>query len=225
MPLSSAPSRPAAPEEAPLSRKNSVSRPASLCSAGPVIPAQARAGDSRPPTPAPPAPATALAHRDRALTAFNGAEPAAAEASLLACCGSRRWAKRLADHRPYPDVPSLLAAADEALYDLSPADVTEALTRETFSPDLLVPVGSPSARAAHTALRAAHDAYEIRFEHAFVLCLDDFHADEVLDQTLAAIRRRLGHERDEERAVSADELRRLARGRLRRLVTTPPAAR
>ena len=42
--------------------------------------------------------------------------------------------------------------------------------------------------------------------------------DERLDQVLAGIRSRLGNERDEERAVAADELRRLARSRLTRSV-------
>ncbi|NUK90090.1 2-oxo-4-hydroxy-4-carboxy-5-ureidoimidazoline decarboxylase, partial [Streptomyces lunaelactis] len=37
-----------------------------------------------------------------------------AEATLLACCGSRRWALRMVAHRPYPDLDALLAASDEA---------------------------------------------------------------------------------------------------------------
>ncbi len=73
--------------------------------------------------------------------------------------------------------------------------------------------------AAYTALRAAHAAYESKFGHVFVICLDSFAPEEALGQVLAAIRVRLAHEPDEERAVTADETRRLARGRLARLVT------
>ncbi|GGX67778.1 hypothetical protein GCM10010510_10240 [Streptomyces anandii JCM 4720] len=48
----------------------------------------------------------------------------------------------------------------------------------------------------------------------FVICLDDIPADEVLDRVLAAIRSRLANDPEEERQVAAEELRRLARGRL-----------
>lgn len=67
---------------------------------------------------------------------------AEAEAALLECCGSRRWAQRLAAHRPFPDVDSLLAAADEAGYDLAPADLSEALTAEV-SPACTTPRRTP----------------------------------------------------------------------------------
>ncbi|GAA4903829.1 2-oxo-4-hydroxy-4-carboxy-5-ureidoimidazoline decarboxylase [Streptomyces coeruleoprunus] len=144
---------------------------------------------------------------------FNAAPAEAAETSLLACCGSRRWAQRVAAHRPYPALDALLAAADEAGYDLSGADLDEALGDEA-APAL--PPGTSTA--AHTALRAAHDAYEGRFGHAFVICLDGFRPDEHVDQVLGGIRARLGNEPDEERAVAADELRRLARARLARLM-------
>ncbi|WP_351229539.1 2-oxo-4-hydroxy-4-carboxy-5-ureidoimidazoline decarboxylase [Streptomyces sp. NPDC002133] len=150
------------------------------------------------------------------LERFNTAPAGAAEAALLACCGSRRWGRRIVAHRPYPDLDALLAAADEASYDLGSADLDEALADESSSG--LNP-GAPTA--AHTALRAAHAAYESSFGHAFVICLDGFHPDEQPDQVLAAIRARLANERDEERVVSADELRRLARTRLAHLVAGP----
>ncbi|GAA3492537.1 hypothetical protein GCM10018987_66200 [Streptomyces cremeus] len=51
-----------------------------------------------------------------------------------------------------------------------------------------------------------------------MICLDGVAPGEQLDQVLAGIRFRLGNEPDEERAVAADELRRLARGRLARTV-------
>ncbi|WP_407566306.1 2-oxo-4-hydroxy-4-carboxy-5-ureidoimidazoline decarboxylase [Streptomyces sp. 184] len=150
------------------------------------------------------------------MAAFNAAPPADAERALLGCLDDRHWARRLTAHRPYPDLGALLAAADEASYDLAPASVAGALSDEA--------TGLPPAAgiAERTALRAAHAAYESRFGHSFVLCLDGCPEDERLDRTLAAIRARLGHEPDEERLVAADELRRLARGRLTRLLA--PAA-
>ncbi|MFG2135580.1 2-oxo-4-hydroxy-4-carboxy-5-ureidoimidazoline decarboxylase [Streptomyces sp. NPDC048650] len=152
------------------------------------------------------------------LARFNTVPRHDAEAALLTCCGCRRWAERIAAHRPFPDLESLLAASDEACYDLTPAEVAEALARESVSPHPLVGARGPGTLAAHTALRAAHAEYERRFRHVFVICLDGYRDDEQLDQVLSGIRTRLGNEPDEERVVTADELRRLTRGRLARLV-------
>ncbi|MEJ8642791.1 2-oxo-4-hydroxy-4-carboxy-5-ureidoimidazoline decarboxylase [Streptomyces sp. MS1.HAVA.3] len=143
------------------------------------------------------------------LARFNALSPEAAQAVLLQCCGSRRWAHRVAMHRPYPDPGALLAAADEASYDLSQADLTEALAEECSAE---LDHGAPYA--ALLALDAAHAEYERKFGHAFVICLDGHPPDEQADQLLGAIRRRMGHEVDEERSISADELRRVAQARL-----------
>ena len=124
----------------------------------------------------------------------------------------------MAAHRPYPTVEALLAAADEAAYDLPPADLAEALAAEiAAAPD-------PGNLTVHTALRAAHAAYEARFGHAFVIALDEAaEADPtaVLDQTLTSLRARLGHDRDTESAVAAEQLRGLCRRRLLRLAGRP----
>lgn len=45
--------------------------------------------------------------------------------------------------------------------------------------------------------------------------MDDLAAHEVLDHVLEGIRSRLANDPEEERLVAADELRRLAKGRLR----------
>ncbi|MFF2517793.1 2-oxo-4-hydroxy-4-carboxy-5-ureidoimidazoline decarboxylase [Streptomyces sp. NPDC058086] len=147
------------------------------------------------------------------LEPFNSAPADSVVRALLTCCRSLRWAHRLADHRPYPDLDAFLAAADEAAYDLTPADLTEALAGESLT---LLPDGAYSA--AHTALSAAHAAYESRFGHVFVICLDDFSPEESLDQVLVGIRSRLTNDPEEERLVAAEELRRLARGRMTRLL-------
>ncbi|MFE3827511.1 2-oxo-4-hydroxy-4-carboxy-5-ureidoimidazoline decarboxylase [Streptomyces sp. NPDC059092] len=152
--------------------------------------------------------------RPTGLARFNAAPQTAAETALLACCGSHRWARRVAAHRPYPDLDSLLAASDEAGYDLPLPDLTEALTAESSA----VPP-HPAPPAARTALHAAHAAYESSFGHAFVISLDDRRPEEHLDHILAGIRTRLSHDPDLELSVSADELRRLARGRIVRLLS------
>ncbi len=154
------------------------------------------------------------------LHRFNEADPGAAEEALLACCGSHRWALRLTAHRPYPDIDSLLAAASEASYDLRPADLAEALADESWMPQPLLGMRAPGSQAAHTALRAAHAAYEARFGHVFVVCLEGIAPEEMLDTVLSSVRTRLANDPDEERLVAADELRRIALTRLEHLVAT-----
>ncbi|WP_197973045.1 MULTISPECIES: 2-oxo-4-hydroxy-4-carboxy-5-ureidoimidazoline decarboxylase [Streptomyces] len=140
---------------------------------------------------------------------FNTAPADDLRRMLLSCLHSLHWARRVADHRPYPDADALLAAADEAAYDLTSADLAEALAAES-----LPTLPADTYSAAHTALSAAHAAYEARFGHVFVICLDDAPQAEILDRLLAAIRSRLTNDPEEERVIAAEELRRLARGRL-----------
>ncbi len=146
-----------------------------------------------------------------ALDAFNTAPADDVRHTLLTCLRSHRWSHRLTDHhRPYPDLDALLAASDEASYDLTPGDLTEALAGES-----LPALPDDTYEAAHMALDAAHAAYEARFGHVFVICADGIAPDEVLDHVLAGIRSRLTNDPEEERVVVAEELRRLAKGRLR----------
>lgn len=143
------------------------------------------------------------------LEQFNTAPADELEPFLADCLRSPRWAHRISAHRPYPTLDALLAASDEAAYDLTPGDLTEALAGES-APTL--PESAHSA--AHMALDAARAAYEIRFGHTFAICLDGVSASEFADHLMAAIRSRLANDADEERVVTAEELRRLARGRL-----------
>ncbi|MGG7571842.1 2-oxo-4-hydroxy-4-carboxy-5-ureidoimidazoline decarboxylase [Streptomyces sirii] len=153
----------------------------------------------------------------RGLTRLNALTCDDALTALLGCCHSRRWAERVAAHRPYADTAALLAACDQACDDLAAADLDEALAGECRSPLPLTAARGPGMLAAHTALRAAHAEYERRFGHVFVICLDGLREHEILDEVLSALRARLGNDPAGERAVAADELRRLARGRLARL--------
>ncbi|MEV5316413.1 2-oxo-4-hydroxy-4-carboxy-5-ureidoimidazoline decarboxylase [Streptomyces sp. NPDC052687] len=143
------------------------------------------------------------------MDAFNTAPAESARQTLLTCLHSRHWATRVTAHRPYPDLDSLLAAADEAAYDLSPGEVAEALAAESLP---VLPEGT--YEAAHTALNAAYAAYEARFGHVFIIHANNASPDETLNHILTAIRSRLTNDPEEERVVVVDELRRLAKGRL-----------
>ncbi|WP_231626485.1 2-oxo-4-hydroxy-4-carboxy-5-ureidoimidazoline decarboxylase [Streptomyces apocyni] len=152
------------------------------------------------------------------LELFNRAPVAATETALLRCCASPLWARRVAAHRPYPDLDALLAAVDEASYDLPLADRTAALAAE----EPPRPGHGDTPRAALTALSAAHCAYESRFGHAFVISLAGVRPSEQLDHTLSELRARLANEPEDERVLAAEELRELARTRVTRLVQKFP---
>ncbi|MEU0073313.1 2-oxo-4-hydroxy-4-carboxy-5-ureidoimidazoline decarboxylase [Streptomyces sp. NPDC006332] len=143
------------------------------------------------------------------LEQFNTTPADELEPVLVGCLRSPRWARRISAHRPYPTLDALLAASDEAAYDLTPGDLTEALAGES-----LPALPESAYSAAHMALEAARAAYQVRFGHAFAICLDGVPRSEFADHLLAAIRSRLANDADEERVVTAEELRRLARGRL-----------
>ncbi|MDF9815180.1 2-oxo-4-hydroxy-4-carboxy-5-ureidoimidazoline decarboxylase [Streptomyces sp. SPB162] len=147
------------------------------------------------------------------LSRLNEAPFGTAEAALRDCCGSHRWARRMALHRPYPDLEALLAAADEAAYDLTPGDLSEALACEAATP-----LPHRGGLATHTALSAAQAAYENKFGNVFVIALEGDDPSSLLNQVLTGIRVRLANDEDEERVVTADELRRITRARLARLV-------
>ena len=87
--------------------------------------------------------------------------------------------------------------------------MAEALAAESL-PDL--PDGT--YEVAHTALNAACAAYEARFGHVFVISMNGVPPDEALDHVLTAIRSRLTNDPEDERQVTAEELRHLAKGRL-----------
>ncbi|GAA2971672.1 hypothetical protein GCM10020227_45440 [Streptomyces flavovirens] len=205
--------------QGPLPGHDTLRSHDSVQSHGPAAQAPQGAGSpvrapARLPVPPPVSASTREGAHSNGLVRFNDWPRELAEAALLECCGSRRWAHRMAAHRPYPDLASLLAASDEAGYDLTPTDLAEALAAES-APCL----HHAAPRAAHLALRAAHAAYEHSFGHVFVICMDGVPPSQHVDQVLAAIRARLANDPDEERSLTAEEMRRLARGRIVELVT------
>ncbi|OON74391.1 2-oxo-4-hydroxy-4-carboxy-5-ureidoimidazoline decarboxylase [Streptomyces tsukubensis] len=155
------------------------------------------------------------------LATLNAAPRRDAVAALLTCCASLPWAEGIAAYRPYPDIEALLAAAEEASYDLNSAELDLALRSEPSMPltpaSYLAKRSAQSASAAYTALSAAHSAYEARFGHPFLISLDAVAPEESLDLVLSDIRTRLGNHPEDERTVAADELRLIAGSRLARL--------
>jgi 2-oxo-4-hydroxy-4-carboxy-5-ureidoimidazoline decarboxylase len=152
------------------------------------------------------------------LARFNAASPDEAERDLRACCACPTWARAVAGGRPYRHPPELLAAADGAFRALTWADIARAVAAH---PRIGERTDRPSAREQagvadgdRSALEAANRQYEQRFGHVFLICASGRTGAEML----AALRARLGNDEGVEQAVVRDELRKITRLRLERLV-------
>lgn len=169
------------------------------------------------------------------LTELNSSPEAELTALLLACCDVPAWAQAVAEGRPYAEVDALLKVADDAARRLDRADVDRALAahprigeraqgRDTgagWSRREQAAVGSDAQTQA--ALVEGNRAYEDRFGRVFLICASGLSGEQIL----SALQSRLANDPATEDAVVADELRKIALLRLRRLVAdeSPAGAR
>lgn len=162
------------------------------------------------------------------LPAFNSAPAAELAATLLACCDVPAWATAVTQGRPYPDCDSLLASADEAARRFTPADVDRALAAHPRIGERAHRQGAEAGwsrqeqsgvdRDADTqrALAEGNRAYEERFGRVFLICATGLPADQIL----ASLESRLANDEETEAGVVAEELRKIALLRLRRVVAS-----
>jgi OHCU decarboxylase len=161
------------------------------------------------------------------LAAFNALPPAAAEAELLACCSSPRWAAAVAALRPFRDLDQLQEAADEAWWALDEGDWFDAIAAHPRIGERAVGGGaherwSAAEQAdAQRAEQAVRDEiarlnvdYELRFGHVFLICASGRSGEEIL----AELRRRLDHAPETELRTAAEEQAKITRLRLGQLV-------
>lgn len=123
--------------------------------------------------------------------------------------GSTNWAQRVADQRPFQSAGALIAAGDDAWFEIGRDDWLEAFTARAA----IVPADTDVASSAAAAV--ALNLYSERFGYPFVTSAQSRAADELLMR----VRIRLGNEPDAEWAVTCEEQRRSARVRLTALAT------
>lgn len=156
------------------------------------------------------------------LAAFNTAAPVDAERDAARCCASHSFAAAIAAGRPYPDLDALDAAIDAEFGRLGWADVAEAVRDH---PRIGDPAASGWSRAEQSgaaappqdvaaALAAGNQAYQEKFGHVFLVCASGLTAG----QMLAQLQARLGNDPDTERRIVTDELRKITRQRMRKLL-------
>jgi 2-oxo-4-hydroxy-4-carboxy-5-ureidoimidazoline decarboxylase len=159
------------------------------------------------------------------LSAFNVMPGPEAEQLLRSCCSSSTWARALAARRPFASVDDLLDAADAEVAALSDADLDQALAgHPRIGERKQGPEGDQSRReqrgvegADEATLRAIAEgnrAYEERFGHVYLVCATGRSADELL----AVLTARLGNPPSTERRIVREELAKINRIRLGRML-------
>jgi allantoicase len=149
------------------------------------------------------------------------------EERLLACCGSRSWAEKVAQARPFHEPDALYRAAEIAFDELGRGDWLEAFAAHPRIGERAAG-DDPSSRwstqeQAGTAsaspeilaqLADANRIYEERFGHVFLVCATGKSAFEML----GLLSERLGNDRNTELRVAAGEQRKITRLRLEKLL-------
>ena len=137
----------------------------------------------------------------RGLRALNALGRSEAEAALLRCCGSVRWARLMAALRPFHTTNALTDAADDVWRALAPQDWLQAFEAHPRIGASLSTHGSRAAAwsadeqagaaAAGSAekreLGRLNDEYERRFAHRFIVCASGLGAGKMLSELKARI--------------------------------------
>jgi 2-oxo-4-hydroxy-4-carboxy-5-ureidoimidazoline decarboxylase len=164
------------------------------------------------------------------LAEFNALATAPAEAVLLDCCGSARWAASVAARRPYATVEALHKAADAIWWNLERADWLEAFSHHPQIGDKAAS-GSESARqwaageqagasAAGDDVKArlarANRAYFDKFGYIYIVCA----TGKTAEGMLAILNQRLQNDLASEISIAAEQQRMITRIRLEKFLAS-----
>ena len=152
-----------------------------------------------------------------------------AEAEFLKCCGSKRWAERMAAARPFSDAQQLLSQSDEIWRSLSTDDWLEAFRAhpkigekkaaaaqspeaQSWSAQEQSAMASASAQA-RSRLADLNEKYEEHFGFIFIVCASGKSPAEML----SILERRMRNDRQTELRAAAEEQRQITNIRLQKL--------
>lgn len=171
--------------------------------------------------------------RLRGIERLNQLALAQARRALLDCCGSKKWAERMLEQRPYASAERLYDAADKVWAELSRKDWLEAFRHHP--PIGGPPIGGAKDKQSKTArqwsaeeqgaaqrasggtravMAAANEAYEAAFGHVFLICATGKTSEEILQ----SLQQRLSNDPEVELQVAAEEQRKITRLRLHKLL-------
>lgn len=144
---------------------------------------------------------------------------------LFEVCSSTIWARRVVAGSPFRDTEALYDRADRVLAELPDAEIDSALDGH---PRIGARADNPSSAreqarvadaddAVRTQLAARNVEYENRFGYVYLVCASGRSAEELL----AILTDRLDNDPDTERRVMRNELAKINRLRLERLLSEP----
>ncbi len=164
------------------------------------------------------------------LEELNNAPQAKAESTFLSCCGSRRWAQKMAEARPFADGVALLNQAEQIRHNLETEDWLEAFAAHPkIGAKKAVPHQSAQSAewsqgeqsGTNTAadsmlaeLEESNRLYEKKFGFIFIVCATGKSAEEMLE----ICRQRLNNDAAMEIRIAADEQRKITEIRLKKLL-------
>jgi allantoicase len=161
------------------------------------------------------------------LARLESMGPAEAEAALLQCCGSSKWAKAMLTKRPFTSHKAMEDAALGVFLTLEKKDWLEAFTAHPRIGDKAAlrekakgweageQKGATGASdATLDALLAGNREYEKKFGHIFIVCATGKSADEML----ANLNSRLANAAPKELEIASGEQRQITKLRIAKLL-------
>jgi 2-oxo-4-hydroxy-4-carboxy-5-ureidoimidazoline decarboxylase len=155
-----------------------------------------------------------------------------ARKALLDCCGSIAWADQMISKRPFVDDAKLFESADKIWTHLDQKEWLRAIRHHP-------PIGSKRGKSKQSGiarnwsageqsaaresspdtlavLAAANQAYQATFGYVFLICATGKTGDDILQ----SLHQRLANDPETELYVAAEEMRKIVRLRLEKLVNT-----
>ena len=162
------------------------------------------------------------------LEGFNALSDRQRMHLLFEVCSSTIWARRVVAGSPFRDAEALYDRADRVLAELPDAEIDAALDGHPRIGASVSAAHSPSSareqarvadagEAVKVALAAKNREYEDRFGYVYLVCASGRSADELLD----ILTDRLDNDPETERRVMRNELSKINRLRLERLLSEP----
>lgn len=163
---------------------------------------------------------------------LNSLDEGAAENEFLKCCGSRKWARRMVEARPFTSVEQMIETAERIWWSLDPENWLEAfrshpkigekkaaaataVEAQNWSAQEQSGVES-SARDTMKSLAELNAAYEEKFGYIFIVCATGKSSEEMLE----ILRVRLENPASIELRIAAGEQAKITELRLRKLAAS-----
>ena len=152
-----------------------------------------------------------------------------ATATFLKCCGCERWARELAEARPYASEDEIFKRAEDSFEDLTRDELMEAFASHPKIGDVdslrkkyadtkdwaeneQSGVNGTSQEVLHSLAQGNED-YERKFGYIFIVCATGKTADEMLSM----LNERLTNHSDKELSIAAAEQKKITYLRLGKL--------